>query len=129
MVLFGLIKCLSVFHQSLGPVSVFYKYVFCFILTNKLKSDLEGSESNPISHAYCVSQHSERVLGSSPGRVMGREVNEEKHMMRRGLKFRTYHRLRGYSDALAIGPQGTWNTLYINISDESKTERSSEAVS
>ena len=60
-------------------ISELYKYVFCFILIHKLKSDLEGSGSNPMSHAYCVARqfsvnihpHSERVLGSSSGRVMG----------------------------------------------------------
>ena len=54
-----------------------YKYAFCFILINKLKSDLEGSESNPMSHVWphssVVTVHmlSDGVLGSSPGEVMG----------------------------------------------------------
>ena len=46
-------------------------------MINKLKSELVGSESNPMSHAYCVapqfggkSTHTFRE-GSSPGRVMG----------------------------------------------------------
>ena len=37
-------------------ISELYKYVFCFILINKLKSDLEGSGLNPMSYAYCVAQ-------------------------------------------------------------------------
>ena len=37
-------------------ISELYKYVFCFILIHKLKSDLEGSGSNPMSHAYCVAR-------------------------------------------------------------------------
>ena len=53
------------------------------ILINKLKSDLEGSRSNPMSHPtvrwYNVREHahSERVMGSSPGQVMGvRGIND-----------------------------------------------------
>ena len=37
-------------------ISELYKYVLRFILINKLKSDLEGSGSNPMSHAYCVTR-------------------------------------------------------------------------
>ena len=53
------------------------------MLINKLKLDLDGSESNAISHTYHVARqfevrvhsHSERVLGSSLGRFMGVGVN------------------------------------------------------
>ena len=53
-----------------------------------------------------VHAHSERVLGSSPGRVIGAgKVNvKKKHMTRRGLEPRTFRRPRQYSDHLAIRP-------------------------
>ena len=34
MVLFGLIKCLSVFHQSRGPVSVFLSFAASLTITD-----------------------------------------------------------------------------------------------
>ena len=66
-------------------ISELYKYAFCFILINKLKSDPGRLSIKPLCHlptvwpdrsVVRVHTHSERVLGSSLGRVMGtRGVN------------------------------------------------------
>ena len=61
----------------------------------------------PDSSVVNIHPHSERVLGSSSGRVMGGGVDdtcEEKHMTRWGLEPGTYHRPCKYSDHLANGP-------------------------
>ena len=42
-------------------------YFFCFILIHKLKSDLEGSGSNPMSHAYCVARQFRGPSGTGHG--------------------------------------------------------------
>ena len=61
----------------------------------------------PDSSVVNIHPHSERVLGSSSGWVMGGCVDdtcEEKHMTRWGLEPGTYHRPCKYSDHLANEP-------------------------
>ena len=66
----------------------------------------------PDSSVVRVHAHSESVLCSSLGRVMGVGVRggmthvKKKHMTRRGLEHRTYRSPREYSNHLAIGPHG-----------------------
>ena len=60
-------------------ISELYKYVFCFILIHKLKSTWKAQDQTlclmptvwPDSSVVNIHPHSERVLGSSSGRVMG----------------------------------------------------------
>ena len=97
-------------------ISELYKYVFCFILIHKLKSDLEGSGSNPMSHAYCVARqfsgkHTPTFwegpgfkFRTGHGGGVCRWHVKKKHMTRWGLEPGTYHRPCKYSDHLANGP-------------------------
>ena len=101
-------------------ISELYKYVFCFILIHNLKSDLEGSGSNPMSHAYCVARqfsgkHTSAFwkgpgfksgTGHGGGGYMTVTHVKKNHMTRWGLEPGTYRRPCKYSDHLANGPHG-----------------------